>query len=113
IEARAIGGATPYKNLDVDETEDDIKDSPGTLYMLHAMNLSATKQYLKIYDGTAAGVTVGTTVPVFTFPIGTQGDTNGAGFTLPIPPQGIAFATGICIAATTGFADNDAGAPGT
>ena len=46
-----------------------------------------------------------------TFPIPTQGDTNGAGFTLSIP-NGIAFSTAITVAATTGIADADTGAPG-
>lgn len=111
IQGRTTGGLTYYKNLDVDETEDDVKTSAGTLYWLHAINLSSGKRYLKIYDSTAASVIVGTTVPVLTLPLPTQGDTNGAGFTFNIP-QGIAFSTGICVAATTGFADNDTGAPG-
>ena len=54
---------------------------------------------------------VGTTVPDLTFPLPTAGSTNGAGFTLAIP-NGIAFGTAITIAATTGVADADAGAPG-
>ncbi|MGH8532364.1 MAG: hypothetical protein ACREV1_06420 [Gammaproteobacteria bacterium] len=106
------GGATSYKNLDVDETEDEVKATAGKLFWLHAMNLAATKRYLKIYNATAATVVVGTTVPDLTFPIGTQGDTNGAGFTIHFGDLGLQFTTAITIAATTGFADADTGAPG-
>lgn len=106
------GGATPYKNLDVDQTEDEVKATAGKLFWLHAMNLAATKRYLKIYNATAATVVVGTTVPDLTFPLGTQGDTNGAGFTIHFGDIGLQFTTAITIAATTGFADADAGAPG-
>lgn len=110
--ARTSGGTTLYKNIDVDETEDQVKASAGQIYWIHAMNLSASVLYLKIYNATAASVTVGTTVPDLTFPIPTQGDTNGAGFAISIP-NGIAFSTAITIAATTGVADADSGAPGT
>jgi hypothetical protein len=111
VGVRTSGGVTPYKNLDVDESEDEVKGSPGQVYLIHAMNLANAKRYLKFYNETAANVAVGTTTPVLTFPLPTQGDTNGAGFTLTIP-NGIAFSTAITIAATTGFADNDTGAPG-
>lgn len=105
------GGSTPYKNLDVDETEDEVKGTAGQIYWIQAINLANAKRYLKIYNATAASVTVGTTTPVLTLPLPTQGDTNGAGFVLNVP-NGIAFSTAITIAATTGFADNDTGAPG-
>ena len=109
--ARTAGGTTPYKNIDVDESEDQIKGTAGQVYWVHAINQSSAVLYLKFYDDTAANVIVGTTVPDLTFPIPTQGDSNGAGFTLSIP-NGIAFGTAITVAATTGIADNDSGAPG-
>ena len=109
--ARTSGGTTLYKNIDVDESEAQVKGTAGQVYWIHAMNLSSGVRYLKLYNGTAASVTVGTTVPDLTFPLATQGDTNGAGFILAIP-NGIAFSTAITIAATTGVADNDSGAPG-
>lgn len=108
----AAGGATPYKNLDCDETEDEIKGTPGKLFWVHAMNLSNAKRYLKLYNDTAANVSVGTTVPVLTFPIPTHADTNGAGFTISFGDIGVQFSAAITVAATTGFADNDTGAPG-
>lgn len=109
--ARTSGGTTLYKNIDVDESEDQIKGTAGQVYWIHAINLASSVRYLKFYNATAASVTVGTTVPDLTFPIPTQGDANGAGFTLAIP-NGIAFGTAITVAATTGVADNDSGAPG-
>ena len=109
--ARTSGGTTIFRSLDLDETEEDVKTSAGQVYWIHAMNVATTKRYLKFYNATAANVTVGTTTPVLTFILPTQGDANGAGFTLSIP-NGIAFSTAICVAATTGLADNDTGAPG-
>lgn len=109
--ARTSGGTTPYKNLDVDETEDEVKGTAGQVYWIHAVNLKATPLYLKFYNATAASVIVGTTVPVMTFPVPSAGATTGAGFVFDVP-AGIVFSTAITIAATTGFADNDTGAPG-
>lgn len=111
IGVRTSGGATSYKNLDVDESEDEVKGTAGQVYFIHAMNLSNAKRYLKFYNDTAANVIVGTTVPVLTFLIPTMGDTNGAGFVCSLP-MGFAFSAAITIAATTGFADADTGAPG-
>lgn len=111
IGVRTSGGTTLYKNIDVDQTEDEIKGTAGQIYWMHVMNLKASVLFLKFYNATAANVTVGTTVPDLTFPIPTQGDTNGAGYVLPIP-NGIVFSTAITIACTTGIADADAGAPG-
>jgi hypothetical protein len=41
-----------------------------------------------------------------------MGDTNGAGFTINFGDMGVQFDTALTVAATTGFADNDTGAPG-
>lgn len=112
IASASSGGHTPYKNLDVDETEDAIKASAGKLFWIHAMNFANAPRYLKLYNATVANVTVGTTTPVLTFPIPTMGDTNGAGFTIHFGDAGVAFDTAITIAATTGLADNNTGAPG-
>lgn len=107
------GGATPYQNLDVDESEDEVKATAGKLFWVHAMNMTASVAYLKFYNATAANVTVGTTTPVLTFPIPTNADTNGAGFAIHFGDVGVQFSTAICIAATTGFAVSDVGAPAT
>ncbi len=109
--ARTSGGTTIFRSIDLDETEEEIKATAGQVYWITAFNLAATKRYLKFYNATAASVSVGTTTPVLTFPLPTPGDTNGAGFVLAIP-NGIAFETAITVAATTGVADSDTGAPG-
>ena len=108
---RTSGGTTIFRSIDLDESEEEVKATAGQVYWLHCINLAASLRYLKFYNATAASVTVGTTTPVMTIPIPTQGDTNGAGFTLAIP-NGIAFSTAITVAATTGIADADTGAPG-
>lgn len=112
LKTDTTGGVSVYRSIDLDETEEDVKTSAGTLYFIHAVNLTASVIYLKFYNATAATVVVGTTTPVLTFPVPTQGTTGGAGFVLNVP-QGIAFSTAICMAATTGVADNDTGAPAT
>lgn len=109
--ARTSGGTTLYKNIDVDESEDQVKGTAGQVYWIHAINLTAAPLYLKFYNATAASVTVGTTTPDLTFPVPGNADSDGAGFTLSIP-NGIAFSTAITIAGTTGVADADTGAPG-
>jgi hypothetical protein len=111
-EHAAAGGATPYYNLDVDETEDAIKATAGKLFWIHVMNLSAAKLYIKFYNATTANVTVGTTTPVLSFPVPTMADTNGAGFAIHFGDVGVQFDTAITVAATTGLADNSTGAPG-
>ncbi len=108
--ARTSGGTTIFRSIDLDEGAlEVVKASAGQIYWMHVINLASAVRFVKIYNATSG--TYGTGTPVLTFPIPTQGDSNGAGFTLSIP-NGIAFATGISIGAGTGVADNDTGAPG-
>lgn len=108
-----VGGHTPFRTLDCDETEDEVKASAGKLFWIHAMNMTNAVLYLKVYNNTAAGTTVGSTTPVLTFPLPTLATTNGAGFAIHFGDAGMAFNTGICFAVTTGLADADTGAPAT
>lgn len=101
-------GTSHYRNIDAN-AEVEIKGSAGTLHWIHAMNMTAAVAYLHLYDATAAAVTPGTTTPNYTFPIPTQGDTNGAGFNLRIEQ---AFANAITLVVTTTL-DGSAGDPGT
>lgn len=110
LQGRTTGGLSIFRSIDLDETEEEVKASAGTLYSIDAMNMTASVLYLKIYDNTAAGTTVGTTTPVLTYVLPTNGDTNGCGMVKNIP-QGLAFATGITVAVTTGLADSNTGAP--
>lgn len=99
------GGLTIFRSIDLDESEEEIKASAGQVYSIAAFNTNASARYLKLYNATAANVTVGTTTPVLTYYLPGTG-----GFVLDIP-YGLAFGTAITAAATTGVADNDTGAP--
>ena len=105
------GGCSAFYSIDIDETEEEIKGSAGQVYGIVCINKSTALRYLKFYNATAANVTVGTTAPMFTIAVPSQSSANGAGFVLNLP-VGIAFGTAITVAATTGAADNDTGAPG-
>ena len=104
-------GTSHYRNIDAN-AEAAIKGSAGTLHWIHAINLTASIAYLHLYDATTGNVTPGTTTPDFTFPIPTQGDTNGAGFNLAFGGGGQAFANAITLVVTT-TTDGSAGDPGT
>lgn len=103
-------GCDVDKNLDVDESEDAVKTSAGTIYGWHFINRTSSPRYVHYYNDTVANVVVGTTVPKMTLAI----PGNAAGYVgeLFAFVPGIKFDAAITIAATTGFADNDAGAPG-
>lgn len=107
IGSKAGQGFLVARNIDVDETEDAVKATAGTLLGYYFANLDAAAwHYVRYYNATTANVTVGTTAPVLTIPI----PPNSAGHVWL--GEGVAFDTAITIAATTGVADNDTGAPG-
>lgn len=108
--AQAANGASLFRSIDLDESEEEVKASAGTVYGLIFSNLATSTRFLKFYNATAASVTVGTTTPVMTvaLPGNASDDISGV---LSFP-QGIEFSTAITVAATTGVADNDTGAPG-
>ncbi len=105
----AANGCDIFRSLDLDESEEEVKASAGTVYGLWFSNTATATRFLKFYNATAANVTVGTTTPVLTIalPGNTSDDISGV-FSIA---QGIAFGTAITVAATTGIADNDTGAP--
>jgi hypothetical protein len=111
IQGRATGGLTIFRSIDLDESEEEVKASAGTVYSILAFNRTAAPLYLKFYNLTAANTTVGTSTPVITLVVPANADSDGAGFTHSVA-QGYAFDTAISVAATTGVADNDTGAPG-
>lgn len=96
---------TVFKTVDLDESEEAVKASAGNVYGWYIANLSATTRYVKFYNGTVAGVTVGHTEPRLTLPL-----PAGAAANLVFPSP-LTFSIGITIAATTGPADNNTGAP--
>lgn len=106
LQARTGGGSvTIFRSLDLDETEEEIKATAGSLYGYYFANTNAAARYLKFYNATAANVSVGSTTPVLTFylPATSAGHISFA--------YGVTFDTAITAAATTGVADADTGAP--
>jgi hypothetical protein len=103
------GGLSIFRSLDLDETEEDVKTSPGCVYGVWVTNTATTTRWVKFYNDTAANVVVGTTTPVITF--GVPGNTSDDISGVFASTHGIQFSTAICVAATTGVADNDTGAP--
>jgi len=99
------GGLSFFKSIDLDESEEEAKGSAGQVFGWYIHNNASAVRYVKFYNVLAAGVTVGTTVPDLTIPVPANSAAN-VEFT-----NGIAFSTAITVAATTGVADNDAGAP--
>ena len=104
------GGLSIFRSLDLDETEEEVKATAGCVHAVWATNLATTTRFLKFYNATAANVVVGTTTPVITIALpGNTSDDISAHFTGG--GYGIGFDTAITVAATTGIADNDTGAP--
>lgn len=99
------GGCTIFRTLDLDESEEEVKATAGNVYGYYFYNAATSVRYLKFYNATAASVSVGTTTPVLTFPL----PASSAGHIAF--PYAAGFATAICVAATTGLADADTGAP--
>ena len=81
------------------------KASAGQLYSISAQNISASVRYLKIFNNTSAGVTMGTTACDFQFIIPSN-STTGAGVVFNID-KGIAMGTGITYAITGGISATD------
>jgi len=108
-QGHAAGGLSIFRSLDIDETEEEIKATAGTVYHMWVTNTATSTRWIKFYNATAANVTVGTTTPVIT--IGIPGNTSDDVTGLFGGGIGIAFSTAITVAATTGLADNDTGAP--
>jgi hypothetical protein len=105
----ATGGLSIFRSLDLDETEEEVKGTAGTVYGWFITNRSTAALYVKFYNATAANVTVGTTTPVITLAIpGNATDDIAAN---ALGGIGIGFDTAITLACTTGLADNDTGAP--
>lgn len=104
------GGCSIFRSIDLDESEEEAKATAGCVYGYYIANLATSTRFVKFYNATAANVTVGTTTPVLTLPIpGNSTDDVGANM---LGGVGITFDTAITVAATTGVADNDTGAPG-
>ena len=100
----ATGGCDTFHSNDLDETEEDVKTSPGTVYGWIITNRTTATVYIRFYNATAANVTVGTTAPLFTFAV--PGNATDAIAANLLGGIGINFSTAISVAATTDFPDD-------
>lgn len=102
-------GLDTFRSLDLQTgTLAVVKASPGMIYQVLLTNRAATIRYAKFYN--AASGSLGTGTPKYTLPI----PGNASDATTLIEHWGglgVSFDTGICVGASTGFADNDTGAP--
>jgi hypothetical protein len=111
LQPHTAGGLSVFRSLDLDETEEEVKATAGCLYKIRATNRTTSVRYLKLYNATAANTTVGTTTPIDTIPL----PANASDYTVlteSFGGLGLTFDTALSMAVTTGFADNDTGAPG-
>jgi hypothetical protein len=104
------GGVTIFRSLDIDETEEEVKSSAGQIYGYIITNFATSVRHVKFYNATAANTTVGTTTPIFTVSVPGNADDDTLVVNGP-NAIGIPFDTALSVAATTGLADNDTGAP--
>lgn len=100
----STGGLSVYRNINLVASGINIKSSAGQIYGWYLFNNAATVRYIKLYNK-ARAPSVGADTPAMTIPLPCGAAAN------VIVPSGIAFSHGIGIAATTGVADGNAGAP--
>lgn len=113
VQPHTAGGLSVFRSLDLDESEEEVKGSAGCLYKLRLTNRASTARYVKLYNDTAANVTVGTTTPIDTIVVpGASSADLATVLTENFGGYGLTFSAALCLAATTGLADNDTGAPG-
>lgn len=106
-----IGGLSIFRSLDLDESEEEVSSAACSVYGWFIANLATSTRFVKFYNATNANTTVGSTTPVLTLPIpGNSTDDIAAN---ALGAHGITFSTALTVAATTGLADADTGAPGT
>jgi hypothetical protein len=112
MQPHTAGGLSVFRSLDLDESEEEVKGTPGCLYKLRITNRATTARYIKLYDDTAANVTVGTTAPLDTIVVpGASSADLATVLTESFGGLGLTFSAALCLAATTALADNDTGAP--
>jgi hypothetical protein len=93
-------GATPYSFISTASANlTNVKASAGTLYSITVINPGATLQYVRLYDKATSpdpsACSANSDCPVLYFPIPSNADSLGGGFTIPVGMLGIAFANGI------------------
>ena len=102
IKASAAGGASFHSFISTASANlTAVKASAGTVKTIFVVNPTANKQYLKLYnkatapDPSACSTNSDCGVAYFIVPASTTGTTDGSGFVVSLPPEGVAFSTGI------------------
>jgi len=86
--ARSISSSTALENSRI------IKNSPGVLYALSGYNSLASIQFIQLFDSLT--VPAETAVPLLTYSVPASSN-----FNIPLPPDGLYFATGIVVVNST------------
>lgn len=107
----SAGGLSVFRSLDLDESEEEVSSGACCVYGMWVTNTATATRFIKFYNLTAANASVGTSTPIITIgiPGNTSDDVSG---NFGPGGMGITFDTALSVAATTGAADNDTGAPG-
>lgn len=105
------GNLSVFRSLDLDETEEEVKATAGKLYKLRITNFATSMRYVKLYNATAASVTVGSTTPIDTIPVPAASASDCVVITENFGGKGLTFSTALSLACTTALADADTGAP--
>lgn len=107
----SAGGLSIFRSIDLDESEEEVSATACCVYSVWVTNTATSTRFLKFYNLTAANTSVGSSTPVITIGIpGNSSDDIAGSFTGG--GYGITFDTALSVAATTGVADADTGAPG-
>lgn len=96
-------GTTKFRSTTVTNAAVAVKASAGNLYALSVLNRHSAAIFVKFYDTSQPGTTVGTTTPVAVFQVAANDQLHLRGADSPW-----FFGTAITVACVTGAADNDA-----
>jgi len=103
VRPEASDGLEIYRNLDLDETGVLVEAGDHLLYGYYVYNAATSARYVKFYDKATAPSIADTPLMTCSVPAGSGANLASA--------NGISFALGIGLRATTGVADNNVGAP--
>lgn len=100
-----IGLLKHYRSCDATNNAVNVKNGPGKVYAIRAINVGATLVYVKTYNLSAAPNPAAATV-FDCFPVPADSGSLGAGF-IQEWDGGVIYDTGIGFAVVTGFSDTD------
>lgn len=104
----SVKSLNPFFDADLDETAVVINAQGGRIHFFQFSNNGTGDIFIQFFDLAVGDVTVGTTVPTWSFFVPAGDGTNAGGYGENFGEYPISFDTAITIAATTGPADNGA-----